>query len=212
MSFDQRKATDNWATVDYDRDVWFPIPLVLEGTKWADAAEWAYDYAGDRVLRTHGELTKKLVKKEVLPFAKALVQGRHEAVAKIAAHKLYFHCPDSTKNPVMAAIGLWKSQGTREEAFQFYSYFGTKTATEQPVAEWFETETLGRGVKAQWSGVTGPGQYWQTNYIFRDDEFETDVHVWMLDWDHQRYLEVVPDLDKLVRSIRCTPDPDKAPQ
>ena len=212
MNFDERKSTDNWAEVGWDRAVWFPIPLSFQGTKWADAAEWAYDWAGDRVLRSHGELTKKLVKNEVVPFAKALVQARHEAVGKVSAHKLYFHCPDIEKTPVMAGVGLWKPQGTREEAFQYYAYWGSKTATEQPVAEWFETETLGRGVKAQWSGVTGPGQYWQTNYIFRDDEFETDVHVWMLDWDHQRYLEVVPDLDKLVRSIRCSPDPDKAPQ
>jgi hypothetical protein len=204
-------VTDNWARVDYDRDVWFPIPIVFEGTKWADAAEWAYDYAGERVLRTHGELTKKLIKKEVLPFSQALVRGRHEAVGKVAAHKLYFHCPDSTKMPVMSAIALWKCQRTREEAFQFYGYFGAKTATSQPVAEWFETERLGTGVKVQWSGVTGPGEYWQVNYVFRNEELDTDVHVFMLDWDHQRFTEVVPDLDSLVCGIRCTPSTETNP-
>ncbi|MFC5029863.1 hypothetical protein C8250_029920 [Streptomyces sp. So13.3] len=209
MSFDHRKSTENWARIDYDRDVWFPIPLAFKGTKWADAAEWAFDYAGDRFLRGGRELTKKVVKKEVLPFAQALVRGQSEIVGSVAAHKLYFHCPDYTKMPVAVAIALWKREGTREEAFQHYSYFGTKSATVQPVAEWFETEALGRGVKAQWSGVTEIGQYDQVNYIFRDDDFDTDVHVFLMSWDHQRFLEVLPDLDAFVRSIRCIPDPDK---
>lgn len=207
MNFDQRKSSANWAKVDWDRSIWFPIPTSFTETKYADAAEWAFDWAGDRVLRAHGELTKKLVKKEVLPFSQALVLGRHETIGKISAHKFYFHCPDAKKSPVLTSIGLWKTQGSREEAFQYYSYFGTKTATEQPVAEWFDTEMLGRGVKAQWSGVTGPGKYWQVNYAFRDEEYETDVHVWMMEWDHKRFLEVVPDLDTLVRTIRCIPDP-----
>lgn len=209
MSFDQRKMSRNWAQVDYDRHVWFPIPIVLEGTKWPNAAEWAADYAGDRVMRTHGELTRKLMKKEVLPFAQALVKGRSEVVGKMAVHKLYFHCPDSTKTPVMAAIGLWQCQSTRDEALQFYSYFGSESATDQPIAEWFETEALGTGVKAHWSGVAGTGQYWQVNYAFRNDEFDTDVQIFMMAWDHQRFAEIIPDLDELARSIQCVPDPDR---
>jgi len=211
VSFDQRKATDNWATVDYDRELWIPIPIVLQGTKWADAAEWAFDYAGDRVARAGHQLTKKVVKKEVLPFSQALVRARGEMVGKAAVHKLYFHCPDSTKIPVAVGIGLWKPIGTREEAFQYYAYWGAETATTPPVAEAFETDALGTGVRAQWSGVTGPGPYDQVNYIFRNDEFDTDVHIFTAVWDHHRFLEVLPDLDILTRAIRCIPDPDKAP-
>ncbi|NEA57933.1 hypothetical protein G3I60_28180 [Streptomyces sp. SID13666] len=210
MSFDQRKVTDNWAETSWDRDVWFPIPISFQGTKWADAAEWAFDYAGDRFLRGGRELNKKVVKKEVLPFAQSLVLARSQGAGKLAGHKLYFHCPDYTKIPVVAAIGLWKREGTREEAFQYYSYWGTETATVPPVAEWFETESLGRGVKAHWSGVAGTGPYDQVNYIFRDDDFDTDVHVFLMSWSHERFLEVLPDLDTLVRTIRCTPDPDKS--
>ncbi|MEU6853373.1 hypothetical protein ABZ901_26040 [Actinacidiphila alni] len=213
MSFDQRKVTDNWAAVDYDRDVWFPIPIVFEGTKWADAAEWAFDYAGDRVRRAGHELTKKVVKKEVLPFAQSLVVARHELAGKAAAHKLFFDCRDSTKIPVAVGIGLWKRVGTREEAFQYYGYWGAETATTQPAAEWFETEALGTGVRALWSGYSEesgqPGRYDQANYVFRDDGFDTDVHIFTYAWDHQRFLDVLPDLDALARAVRCVPDPDK---
>ncbi|MCQ4082582.1 hypothetical protein NGB36_18730 [Streptomyces sp. RB6PN25] len=210
MSFDQRKSTDNWAEVGWDREVWIPVPLSFQGTKWPDAAEWATDWAGERVMRAHGELTKKLMKKEVVPRAQALVRGRAEIAGNVAAHKIYFHCPDTTKTPVATFIGLWKCQGTREEALQFYGYYGTKSATIQPEAEWFKTEALGTGIKAHWTGVTGPGQYWQADYAFRDDEFDTDVQVFMMAWDQQRFAEVVPDLDNLVRSIRCVPSSSKS--
>jgi hypothetical protein len=210
VSFDERKVTDNWAEVSWDRNIWFPIPIAFKGTKWRDAAEWALDWAGDRVARAHGEVTKKLVKTEVSPLAQALVKARSEIAGKTAAHKLYFHCPDSVKTPVPSAVALWKRQGTREEAFQFYSYWGTKTATVQAEAEWFETEALGTGVKAHWTGVTGSGQYWQVNYAFRDDEHDTDVHVFMMTWDQERFTEIVPDLDNLVRTIRCVPSSIKS--
>ncbi len=211
MNFDQRKATDNWATVDWNREVWIPVPFAFKNLKWADAAEWALDYAGDRFLRGGREVNRGVMKKEVGPFAQGLVQGRSELVGKTAAHKIYYHCPDYTKTPVAAAIGLWKCQGTREEAFQFYSYWGAKTATSTPEAEWIETESLGMGVRAKWTGVTGPGRYWQVNYIFRDEEFDTDVQVWTMSWNYQRYEDIQPDLETLVRGIRCVPDPANKP-
>lgn len=205
MSYDHRTSTENWAQVDWDRNVWFPIPISFGGTKWANAAEWAFDYAGDRVRRAGHELTKKVVKKEVLPFAKSLVVAQNDLAGKWAAHKIYFHCPDSTKIPVATGVGLWKRIGTREEALRFYSYYGTKSATVEPVAQWFESEALGTGVRAQWSGVIEGDAYDQVNYAFRDDEFDTDVHIFMLAFDHQRFLEVLPDLDVLARAIRCVP-------
>lgn len=205
MTFETRTSTPNWVKIDYDESRWFPMPLSLQGTRWADAAEWAFDAACDRFLRSGRVLTKKVVKKEVLPFAQALVLAHSNAVGKIGAHKFFLHCPDCTTFPVLVSIALWKRDGTREEALQHYAYWGTKSATSAPVAEWFETEALGVGVKAQWSGVIGPGPYEQVNYIFRDDTYDADVHVFMTAWDHTRYTEVVPDLDQLVRGIRCVP-------
>ncbi|MYS24294.1 hypothetical protein GA0115240_16317 [Streptomyces sp. DvalAA-14] len=207
MSFDERKSTPNWAEIDYDRSAWFPIPLGFEGTKWSDAAEWAFDYAGDRFVKGGRELTKKVVKKEVLPFAEHLVLARTAVAGRMAGHKLYCHCPDYTKFPVPAAVGLWRCQGTWEEAMRYYAYWGTESATTEAATEWFETEALGTGVKSRWSGVYGPGPYDQVNYIFRDAAMETDVHVFLTSWNHDRFIEILPDLDQLVRGIRCVPDP-----
>ncbi len=209
--FDKRTSTDNWATVAFDENVWIPVPYAFKGTRWSDAEEWAFDYAGSRFLLGGREVTKKVVKKEVLPDAAALVRGRQEIVGKVKAHKFYFHCPDYTKVPVAMCIGLFKCMGTREEAFEFYPYWGTETATTQPVAEWFETGNLGRGVKARWAGLIPDSAepYDQVNYIFRDEKFDTDVLVWTTVLDHERFVEVVPDLDVLVQAIRCTPSPSK---
>ncbi|WP_329134803.1 hypothetical protein OG552_19940 [Streptomyces sp. NBC_01476] len=206
MSFETREATDNWITVDYDRSRWFPMPVSFPGTKWADEAEWAFDYARDRFLRAGRTLTKKIVKNEVLPFAEALLLARDNAIGHIGAHVFYLHCPDYTRLPVLAAIAMWKRDGTREEAFQHYAYWGTKSATSEATAEWFETEALGTGVRSRWSGDLGNGPYEQVNYVFRDDTYDTDVHIFLMAWDHDRFVEVAADLDQLVRGIRCVPD------
>lgn len=207
MTFDERVATDNWAEIDYDRAVWIPVPLGFEGTKWGDAAEWAFEYACQRYLQGGRVLTKKAVKKEVLPLAEKLVLGQAEAAGHVPAHKLYFHCRDLTRMPVLAAVGLWKSQGSREEAFQYYAYWGSKSATSTPVGEWFTAESLGTGLRAHWTGAFNQVPYEQAGYAFRDDTYATDVHVFLMAPDHTRFTEVLPDLDRLVRGIRCIPDP-----
>ena len=119
---------------------------------------------------------------------------------------LHFFRPD---NPLLTphdeTVEIVAGSDAREEALQHYAYWGTKSATTEPSAEWFETGALGVGVRAQWAGVIGPGPYDQVNYAFRDDAYDTDVHVFMTAWDHQRYTEVVPDLDRLVHGIRCVP-------
>ena len=205
MNFDNRQATKNWAEVDYDRSIWIPVPLSFQGTKWGDAATWALHYASDRAQRTYGELTKKVLRKEVQPRAMSFVDARGDMVGKVPAHKIYFHFPNSNATPEPVGIGLWEPQGTREEAFQYYGYWGSRSATEQPVAEWFETEALGRGVKAQWPGADAEKPTWSVNYIFRNDEFETDVHVMASSLAPERLKSIIPDLDELVRRIRCVP-------
>jgi hypothetical protein len=202
--FDHRTTTDNWAEIDYDRDRWFLMPLAFKGTKWLDAAEWAYENACDRFLRGGRTLTKKVVKKEVLPFAERLVRAHHEAAGHIAGHMLYLHCPDYTKVPLLLAVGLWKTMGTWEEATQYYLYWGTKTATTTPVTDWITTENLGTGVRAYWHGEF-KGPYDQVSYIFRNEAFATDVHAFVMAGDHDRFVEALPDLDRFMHGIRCIP-------
>ena len=73
------------------------------------------------------------------------------------------------------------------------------------------TATVLRGANV----FEGVRAYWNTDehelYIFRNDEFDTDVHIFTAVWDHHRFLEVLPDLDILTRAIHCIPDPEKAP-
>ena len=206
MSFEHRQFSHNWADVDYDRDVFFPVPVVFQGTKWADPAEWSFTYAADRFVKAGRELNKKVLKKEVQPFAELLMYMRKELIGKVPAVKIYMHCPDATKAPVVVGIGLWEAEASREEALQWYAYTGTETATTTPEAQWVETEALGQGVRATWSGKTTDGRpYDQVNYAFRSDEFHMDVHLWTTVEDHARFEEMVPDVDRLVHGIRCVP-------
>ncbi len=210
MNFDDRKTTKNWAKVEYDRDQWIIVPLTFEGTKWRDAAHWALYYAADRAERTYGEVTKKLMRKEVEPRAASFMDTHKDMVGRAPAQKFFFNFPDAKTVPVPVGIGLWQTQGTREEAFDYYTWWSAHDPVD-PVAEWFETESLGTGVKARWQAMDEGKPIWAVNYIFRDDEFDTDVHIFA-GWPvRERFEEVITDLDVLVRSIKCCPRPAPKP-
>jgi hypothetical protein len=207
VNFDDRKSAKNWAKVDYDRDRWIPVPLTFDGTKWPDVTTWALFYARDRARKTYGELTRKLMHKEVEPRAASFMDVHKEMVGKAPAHKLFLNFPDARAVPVPIGIGLWAPHGTREEAFQYYAYWTAHGAVEPPVAEWFETESLGTGVKARWMAMEDGEPTWAVNYIFRNEEFATDVHVFSGCAFEERFTHVLDDLDELVRGIHCTPLP-----
>ncbi|MDI5966680.1 hypothetical protein [Streptantibioticus silvisoli] len=210
VDFEHRDMTPNWAKVSYDTDVWFPMPFFFKGTMWADAAEWAFYYVTDRFRRGGGSLTKREVKKEVVPRAEILVEVQNSILHQGGAHKFYIHCPDYRVKPVMISIGLWKSKGTRDQALDFYSRWGTRSATSEPVSTAITTEHLGEGIRSQWVGESEGGRYDRVNYVWRNEEFETDVLVWMILWDRPRFEEVLPDLDAFVQGIRCTPRKHKS--
>lgn len=207
MNFDKRKTSKSWFQVDYDRELWVPLPVTFEQTKWGGPEAWALHYAKMHVRRAFGdEITKKLMKKEVIPRAQNLMVCQSELAGKIPAHKIYLHCPDAVTGPLGVGMGLWEPQGAREQALQYYGYWGYEQGVAgEPFAEWFDTEHLGRGVKAQWHEVDDGTPLWLANYGFRDDEFEADVHVFTSCTDEARFQRILPDLDVLVRSIHCIP-------
>ncbi len=207
--FDHRRSTDNWAKVSYDKTRWIPMPGAFEGTPWANTAEWAFYQAEMAFLRSGRELNKKVVKKEVLPFSELLLHLYDLVVRKIAAHKFYMHCPDYTKPPVGTFVGLWKCLGTREEAFDYYRLYGTRTAVELigPETVPFSTELLGAGLRTQFSDIVDGRRIFSVNYVFRNEEYNTDVHVFMNTDEEQRFWEVLPELDTFVNQLYCSPDP-----
>lgn len=207
--FDHRHSTDNWAKVDYDKNRWIPMPFAFEGLQWADAAEWAFYEAEMAFLRGGRELNKKVVKKEVLPFSELLLHLHTMLVGKMAAHKFYLHCPDYTKAPVGTYIGVWKCLGTREEAFDYYGLWGTRTAVDLigPETVEFSTEMLGAGLRTHFSDVVGGRRIYSVNYVFRNEEYNTDVHVFMNTHEEPRFWEVMPELDAFVGRLYCSPRP-----
>jgi hypothetical protein len=205
----QRHNTDNWARVSYDKSRWIPMPGAWGGTPWADTAEWAFYQAEMAFLRGGRELNKKVVKKEVLPFSELLLYLYSTVVGKLAAQKYYLHCPNHTTSPVGAYIGLWKCMGTREEAFDYYGLWGTRTAAELqgPESEEFTAAHLGTGLRVRYSELLQGERMYSVNYVFRNEEYNTDVHVFMNARDEQRFLEALPETDAFVDQVQCTPRP-----
>ncbi|MDI5972248.1 hypothetical protein POF50_023415 [Streptomyces sp. SL13] len=210
VDFEHRDMTPNWAKVSYDTDVWFPMPFFFKGTKWADAAEWAFYYVTDRFRRGGGSLTKREVKKEVVPRAGILVELQNGILHQGGAHKFYIHCPEYHVQPVVISIALWKCRGTREQAFDFYGNSGSFSATTTPVRQSITTENLGEGIRVRWIGQVAAGTYENVNYVWRNEEFDTDILVNMFELNRPRFEEVLPDLDAFVQGIRCTTRPHKS--
>jgi hypothetical protein len=206
--FDHRHSTDNWAIVTYDKTRWIPMPGAFEGTPWPGVAEWAFDEAGQAFLRGGRDLDKHVVKKEVRPFAEVLLTAYQTVVGKTAAHKYYLYCPDYRYTPVATYIGLWKCLGTRAEALNYYGLWGTTDNGVSDVRPWdFSTDSLGAGVKTTYvQQMDGAPMYW-VNYAFRNEEYNTDVHMFMNTRDEQQFHQLQPELDAFIRGLRCSPDP-----
>jgi hypothetical protein len=203
MSFDRRQKSDCLLSIDYDRSIWVPVPLEFPSGPWSDAAEWAFESAGDCVLRSGYNLSKEVVVEEVLPLSQRLLLGRYEVVGKVPGLRLYLHCPDSAKMPSFLSIGLWRSQGTREEALRYYSMWGSVSADSVPSVDDFSTEVLGCGLRSSWASPLGV----QVNYFFRDDLCGTDLHVYAVTPEPERLGEFNSDLDAFVRGLGCVPRP-----
>lgn len=204
VDFDHRDMTYNWAKIKYDTDIWFPMPVLFKGTMWADAAEWSFYYVSDRFRRGGGKLTKREAKKEIVPRAAILVDVQSDLLGSAIAHKYYVHCPEYHVTPVVISVALWKCKGTREQAFDYYGNWGADTATTTPVVRPFATEHLGEGIRVQWIGQNEGGVYENVNYVWRNEEYDTDILVWMMEGDRVRFHEVLPDLDEFVKGIVCT--------
>ncbi len=68
---------------------------------------------------------------------------------------------------------------------------------------------LGGGVRTEWTGK--PHVLHKThgvNYVFRNEEYNTDVHIFVREDDKRRFGQVAADLDAFVGEIRRTPDPN----
>ena len=206
--FDHRHSTRNWAKVTYDKNRWIPMPGVFEGTPWPGVAEWAFDEAGQAFLRGGRDLNKHVVKKEVRPFAELLLSLYKTLVGKTAAHKYYLHCPDYQHLPVGTFIGLWKCLGTRTEALHYYGLWGTTDNGCSDARSWdFSTESLGAGVKTTYVDQSGDAPMYYGNYAFRNEEYNTDVHMFYNTADWQRFQDVQPEMDEFIRGLHCSPRP-----
>jgi hypothetical protein len=57
--------------------------------------------------------------------------------------------------------------------------------------------------KVRWKAIEDGKPVWAVNYVFRDDQWETDVHVFTSWPVQERIDETIADLDKLVGGIVC---------
>ena len=153
--------------------------------------------------------TKHGVKKEVVRGAEILVDVQRDLLHQNIAHKFYVHSPEYHVTPVVISVVCGSARGTREQAFDYYGKWGSDTATTTPEIKPFATDRLGEGVRVQRIGQDQQGVYENVNYVWRNEEFDTDILVWMTEADRVRFHEVLPDLDEFVKGIYCCTRPHK---
>ncbi len=199
---------------EFDRAVWVPVPMAFEGaprkdpfkgTPWKDPAEWGWQVALGRLGQERGEVTKQMAADEVYPRAMQLVAAR-DALVGTRASMLYFHVPDSTCLPVFLAVSMWRSKGTLEEARARLGGNAIEGADGEPVVEPFATDALGEGVRRTWTGELEQGVFVMSDYVFRDQQQQVDVHVLVgPNWELDRTEPVRRDVEAFVRVLRFLP-------
>jgi hypothetical protein len=191
---------------EFDRMVWVPVPLAFKGTPWKDPAEWAWQAALERLGRERGVVTKQMAKDEVTPRATQLLVARQTIAGRLPASSLYLHLPDSVCLPVYLGVAMRRSEGTLEEARARLGGFESENAKGSPLVEPFATDALGEGIRYSWTGENEQGEFDLANYVFRDQEQQVDLHVFVgPNWDRDRGEQIRRDVEAFVRVLRFLP-------
>jgi hypothetical protein len=197
------ESSANWADVDYDMAVWVEVPFTFSADTWPDHRAWARDVAEacwDDSGLTPGE-------HDVDKLALLLAVSHENSVGKIYAHRIFLHVPDPRMAPVPAGLGIWRSQGDREETLRALAKAASPFAVEPPIVEEFSTERLGKGLRTVHYGrQEDAALYMAVHYAFRVEKYETDLNLFAYGYDLGRMYGTLDDLDELARRIDVVPD------
>jgi hypothetical protein len=200
----QITSRKGWAKASYDQRIWVPCPRGLpEG--W-DRQRWAREFAeawwGLSGL-PHGqhELEKLAT---LLDYVYESTWGPE---SRIPCHLVFIHLPDPRMLPLPVYLSIFAALGRKEEQLRRLARVDDPALVKPPVVEEFSTPDLGPGlrvlryVRGEDEGEVDVG----LSYVWRSEEYETDLRLFAGTFDLARLEQAIPDTDELARQITVVP-------
>lgn len=205
----------HWAEVDCDFGTWVVLPRDIPQDVWPDERSWALETADACVADSGLEYrSKRHRRRDVEELAATFLEYQAFMASRGWGHLAFLHLPDLRMAPLLAAVGVWRCEGKREEALRFYSGADDPGTAGEPTVDEFTTEHLGAGLRvlSYFPAVSAPGGPAAVlSYAWRVEEYDTDLCLFVISPTANRLHDAVPDVDALARGIRAVPDPGDDP-
>jgi hypothetical protein len=184
-----------WVSVDYDEAVWIPCPPVFAAgvdreSYAAGVAQIWWDASGIKHMPTDvARLT-------------AMLSEIHKGIyGHIPCHLAFIHLPDPRLMPLVLYVGVWESDGDKDEKLRMLCHANDPEAVERPVAEEFTTERLGTGLRViRYRHLPDGALYAGLGYAWRSEKYETDLLLNTSSEDLGRLQRAIPDIEDFAKA------------
>ena len=200
----QLTSRKGWAKVSYDQRTWIPCPLGLpEG--W-DHGRWAREFA-EAWWGLSGLPYGQTELEKLTTLLDYVYESTWGPDARIPCHLVFIHLPDPRMLPLPVYLSIFRALGPKEEHLRSLARADDPAAVKLPDVEEFSTPNLGPGlrvlryVRGEDEGEVDVG----LSYVWRSEQYETDLRLFAGTFDLARMEQAMPDIDELARQITVVP-------
>lgn len=185
-----------WARVTLDTPFWIPCPPVFpEGiTRESWAAEGAGAWWEQSGLTYPDSAVAQLA--EMLTF----IQQR--GYARVLCHQIWIYLRDPVVPPLPVHIGIWKSEGEREQRLCQLTGADDQASVRKPDVSEVETVYLGSGLRVLRYRMRHENELRvMLAYAFRSEEYETDLQIFTGAAPLNELTAAFGDIDDFVQGV-----------
>jgi len=180
-----------------DYRFWLPCPRIFPAG--SDRESWAAEMAAGWWHISDLPDEQNMVDR----LAAMLRESHEEAYATVPCQQIWIYVRDPVVPPIPLHIGIWKTNGDREEQLLSLSGARDPHAVRPPLVAQAELGPLGRGIRAiRYVSADGDGSLCALlGYGFRVAELETDIQLLATSMDPAALITAVPDIEDFIRGM-----------
>ena len=193
-----------WLRVDLESPFWIPCPVAFPDGMTREA--WATEAAGAWWQQSGLTYTPTAVGQ----LAQMLALAQEHGYARVPCHQIWIYLRDPATPPLPVHIGIWSSEGEREQRFRLLAGADDRASVRKPEVSEVETANLGGGLrvlryrKSRKGALVG-----LLAYAFRSQECETDLQILAGSNSLSELTAAYGDIDDFVRGLIVYPNTSK---
>jgi hypothetical protein len=124
---------------------------------------------------------------------------------RVPCHQIWTYLRDPAVPPLPVHIGIWKTDGDRDQRLRQLSGADDPASTRLPDVTEFTTSNLGTGVRALHYRMREKGVLAMLGYAFRAEPYATDLQIMATTRDLRHLATATPDIEDFIKTITVFP-------